>query len=634
MPEENKPVIKPQEQQTEVKTLNVNEIISRLENKRDGAYKFSDQIQIDCIFGMDPERAMSVSGWSCFLGIQSLPEGLVIVTDRGKISGGIEEQTPITYVKEIRLNDKSYVIGRDAWGNPSTYVKSETKTPEPKGEFRETLEKATLLWEAAILGEDELRETIVTLFGEEVLEIVVNLLSQLEKYPEIQANNYWAEKIDLWDIAYKGKTVDGAKKILRGENGGVRLPYGLDDTPMFHRCEEIIEKIINHQALTDQDRFFVDAIKVSKIAIRRSIRSLDTYSINDFSRRYAMANLVENLLCRELVGWDIYEQHRVDFGEFSSTLEESGYEVPNWFQPYKGNEFVWSFALDGTIANAGANYFLDTNSNPEYITHVLDHERGHRLLSIAYNIGRNIRYEAEKGGAKFEYEKYHESFIESLALLIRNGGNVGEAIAENNEQTMSYKNGVDRLLRILLEINERSGDPLLASKLMVDGLKGMSEGSSLSQTDAVRKYYDSQIAEEGAFDALMGDFADNNIILVKWNGNEDEKLEPDISILMDVIQSSMASIQYSDLNEQEKQKYWGGPEKFEEHKERELGHLEKWPISIIGDSPSPLVSRILKKVINSLDASDQLQSMLNFDYEQYAVALRNWLDTGKKKKIR
>jgi hypothetical protein len=634
MPEETKPAIEPQEQQTEIKSLNANEIISRLEDKRDGKYRFSDQVQIDCIFGMDPKRVMSVSGWSCFLKTQSLPKGLVIDTDQGEISGSIVEQIPISYVKEIRVDNKVYTVDRDAWGNPSTYVKSENKSQEPKGEFQETLKKATSLWEAATLGEDELRETIANLFGEEVLIIVVNILSQLEEYPEIQANKYWARKIDLWDIAYKGKTVDDAKKILRGVGGGVRLPYGLDNTPMFHKCEEIIEKIINHQALTDQDRFFIDAIKVSKFAISKSIRSLDTYSINDFSRRYAMANLVENLLCRELVGWDIYEQHHADFDDFSSNLEKSGYKVPEWFQPYEGNEFVWSFALDGTIANAGGKYFLDSISNPEDITHVLDHERCHRLRTIASDLGQNTRWEAEKEGTKFEFEKYDESFTESLALLIRNGGNVEHAIAENNEQTMSYKNGVDRLLRILLAINNHSGDLLLASKLMIDGLKGISGGSSLSQTDAVRAYYDSQIAEEGAFDALMSDFADQDIIRVKWGANEDEKSKPDISILKETIRSSMADIKYDDLNEQEKQKYRGGSEKFEEYKERELGYLEKWPISIIDDSPSPLVRKILNQVVDSPDASIQLQAMLNYDYEQYATALRSWLETGKKKRIR
>jgi hypothetical protein len=634
MIEETKSVVEPQEQQKEINSLNSDEIISRLEDKRDGTYRFGNLVQIDCIFGNDPQREMSVSGWSCFLKAQSLPEGITIITDHGEILGNIEEQIPISYVKEVRINDKAYFAGRDAWGNPSVYVKSETIAQEPKGEFRDILEKAASLWEAATFGEDEVRETITDLFGEDVLKIVTSLLSQLEEYPEIQANKYWAEKVDLWDIAYKGKTADGAKKILRGENGGVRLPYGIDNTPMLHKCEEIIEKIINHQPLTDQDRFFTDAIKVSRVAIRRSIRSLDTYSINDFTRRYAMANLVENLLCRELVGWDIYDQHHADFGQFSSTLEESGYEVPEWFQPYKGDEFVWSFALDGTIANAGGNYFLDSNYNPEAITHILDHERGHRLRTIATDLGQSTIWEAEKEGAKFEYEKYDESFTESLALLIRLNGNVEQAIIKNNEQIISYKNGVDRLLRILLAINNHSGDPLLASKLMINGLNGMSSGTSLSQTDAVRAYYDSQIAEEGAFDALMGDFADKKIIRVKWSGNDDEKSEPDILILKETIRRSMANIQYDDLSEKERQRYWGGPEKFEEHKERELDHLEKWPISIIRDGPSPLVLRIFKQVIDNPDASDQLQSMLNFDYEQYAVALRSWLDTGKKKRIR
>lgn len=617
--------------------IDANEIISRLEERRLDSYVIEDCV-IPCVVGIDPEKELSASGWSCFL--------LPLANNNGDIGISGSDGQPIdlaaltaplsiTEVSKLEFNGKSYRLGRDAWGNPSVYKNKEEENVALNPKFTEALQKSVQLWEAALEGEDSIYRKVQELYGDEAVEIVSGLTAALEENPGIQRNRYWAEAIDLWDLAYKGKTVEGALKLLNGENGGIRKPYGLEKTKEFDKCITIIKKIIAHQPLTEKERYFLDALKMSRIALRKSIREMTTWGINEFSRPYVIANIVENLICREAIGWDVYEVHQQHFQDFSSRLYEDGYEVPSWFTSYSGNEFLWSFALDGTIANAAGHYFIESSTNKENVAHVLDHERGHSLRSETDSIGQSTRFKKEKAeGRQLPYERYDESFTESLALLVRSKGDVAKALEDNSLQSMSYKNGVEQLLLIIQEIQEVSGDQLLGSKLLIDGYKLLADGESWSQTDALRTYYDKQIAQrDGAFDERMDRYADTKIIRVGWRG-ESSSEHPDASHVVEVAKSAIIGTQWEDLTEDEKKGFWKGIEGFEEAKQDEIKWIVKNPLILLDLQPSVLIERAFRAIQSNQETKMQFKQYISVSYREYLQALNDVLKTGERKKFK
>lgn len=632
MPENTDAIVPVDLQKVPPEAVDPTAIIERLEEQTDDVFRLPGGPELQCLRGFDPQKKLNVSGWSCFLlPGQSVADGTVLYGQNDAPINLQELNAPlaINQIKRVTVHDKDYSLGRDAWGNPSIYAEQKREKSDLEPSFREALKKSIRLWEAATTSEEQVRNVVREELGEDVLLNIDTLLHTLEEYPEIQDHQYWAERIDLWDIAYRGQTVREAKKLLRTK--GQRFMTGLEKTPAFQQCERIIEKMVTHRLLSVDERSFIEAIQMNKLAVTQSIRNLGSRRLSDFTHRYAIANIAENLICRNVVGWDIYEKHQDEFVSFAEALKNAGYDVPEWFTPYDGNEFLWSFALDGVIANAGGKYFIDETTSSSSIPHVLDHERVHRAIGCARDLGQDTRFKAEKEGQKFDYERYSESYTDSLALLIKHNGDVGAAIDANAEMGLSYKNGVEQLLLILRDCERESGKPLFGAQLMLDGLKGMSAGQSWSHTDEVRAFYDAHVAKHpGAFDATMDKYQDKNIIRVHWDDAVEQR-DVDLSRVRELIKSTLDEVRWEDLDEEEKREYINNEEFFVKQKAWEEEFNNQWITSIVGLDPSPLRARIFRAVQSDGEAAAQLQAYLNAEYLQYLRALKDLAEGGRKK---
>src|SRR5690606_13432272 len=154
-------------------------------------YNFPDSSEIECVFGIDPLREISASGWTCMLPRQKLSPNLALITSETEVVGEIVQMMPINDVVAVKAGGQRYLIGKDAWGNPSVYLQNNKNNYEDRKPFRTALEKASQIWEAAVSSEEQLRKVIGTMLGDELLTTVVMLLFEIEKYPEMLTNRYW-----------------------------------------------------------------------------------------------------------------------------------------------------------------------------------------------------------------------------------------------------------------------------------------------------------------------------------------------------------------------------------------------------------------------------------------------------------
>lgn len=615
---------------------NPKEILERLTDVRTDQFKFPETKALACVVGMDPQHQLCQSGWTYFL----LPEQNA---DRSMVFETVDQQildlsqcdkpVPIDDIKTVTIGGQKYSLDRDAWGNPCVYLYDDSRS-ELEPQIKESFDKVIQVWESALAGEDVLRASVVSILGGDVMSNIDRILDQLERYPELQDNESWASEIDLWGIAQKGKTVAGALEILRGENGGIKLPYEFDQTSAFRKCEELVTKLVSRQPLTEDDRQFINAAAYANISTSRSIRDFTGLRITDLTRRFAIANIAENFLCREVVGWDIYQSHQQDYRDFIQKMKSQGYEVPDWFSPYKGNEFVWGIALDGSIANAAGKYFVDFYFTQSYATHVLNHERIHNRNTLALELGgRRAWEEEERSGERMPWEHYHESVTETLALLVRNRGDVSAAARENLMSSIMYRSGVDEMLNILNEIETHTSQPLFGSQLLLDGFKQLAEGKTRQLTSMVQDFYDREIAGEvGAFDQRMSRFQDNNMIRVSWDSNS----EPPVfsfDHVQEIANVVIDELKYEDLTEKEKSVYWD--KQVLEHKrdwERDL--VKEYPGDILGLTPSPIRNRIRNVVLQDESARQEMNALIEHKYKKYLAALKTYQQTGKRQKIR
>lgn len=579
-------------------------------------------------FGADPITAK----WALVFEEQELEAfPITIISKDGQIlQYQLGQFVSVDQVAEITVSGQKYTLLPDAWGNPSFYQEAEER-PKLTDAFKKTVEAAYRLWEAAIAGEDEIKALIVEMFDPETLEIVEGLLSSLEEYPEILENQFLFGKIDLWDITRRGKTIQGAVALFKEENVPEYPPYGSEK--VFKRCEELLEKIITHRILEDKDRYFIDALKISRIAERKRLHDYATHAINPFTRPYAMASLLENLLCKEFVGAEVFDMHRTSFDQFTAMMTKAGYEMPSWFSSYQGNEFVWGFGVGSrVVANSAGEFFINSDFGPEETARVLDHERIHAIVyTISSETTTRLANRLIEGDAlNIENDSYDEAFTETLALLIRNKGDIAKAILENQHGNRGYKNGVNQLLLILQRINEHSADPLLGAKLMIDGLKGLARGETLSRTASVKKYYDTQVADAGTFDKEMNPYQDMYILHETTDEREEETKAPPVNELVRVAEEVVSGLSNATLLEAEKEELSRGFSSIQELKTSALNIISTEPSSLLDNGNSIVERRILRAILEDEAAKEQLGQIQRLYYEKYLSDLKRLFDIARK----
>ena len=341
-----------------------------------------------------------------------------------------------------------------------------------------------------------------------------------------------------------------------------------------------------------------------------------------------MASILENLLCKEFVGAEVFDMHRTSFDQFRAMMTKAGYEMPDWFNPYQGNEFVWGFGVASrVVANSAGEFFINEDFGPEETARVLDHERIHAITyGISSEITSRFAHALIEGvPSDIEIELYDEAFTETLALLIRNNGDVVKAILENQDRNIGYKSGVNQLLLILQRINEHSADPLLGAKLMIDCLKGLARGETLSRTASVKKYYDTQVADAGTFDKEMNPYQDMYILHETTGGREEETKAPPVNELVRVAEEVISGLSNATLSEAEKEELRRGFISIQELKTRALNIISTEPSSLLDNGNSIVERRILRAVLEDEAAKEQLSQIQRLYYEKYLSDLRRLL---------
>jgi hypothetical protein len=533
---------------------------------------------------------------------------------------------PITEISRIEIHGTRYILGYDAWLNPELYLEETREVDETYQErYKDGAETAIALWEAAIEGEEQVRERLGEELGAEVARNINSVIEVLEQYPVLQDNYFRVAQVDLWELAGRARDSRGIREILSERNDDSPIPACIrQSAELSGRCEVIMRKIVHHGNLTEAESCFVAALSLSGIAISRSIHG-DGRRINEYTRPYVVANMAERLICREIAGRDIFEGHQQQFAAFCDKLGAQGYEIPEWITPYRGDELLWGFSLSG---HKGDPYtiFIEPDGTSESIGLALNHERLHVLDHQAGSIGYQA---AQSRMLPFEFisssdiprEHYDETYTQAFALLIYCEGNVEQALAANNVSWALYKSGVRRLLMILQAIEVKAGVPLFASRLMMDGLKAVATGTTRSKTDVIRQYYDEQIGETGSFAQQMERYADQNRVL---NAIEDTPEQISECPVATRIIEGHNNVLWDDLADVERERFGQcrDAEGYNVYRAAQIRSLLRRPDLIFELDPSPLVERVRDAVLADDTARREIRRLIASYYQGHVAALR------------
>lgn len=601
------------------------QIATRLVGSTESSYEIAEGIGLNCIHGYDPEREYSTSGWTCFIINQDLPSGIELFTKDGtRIIDNLPTAISTTDIGYIKVQNKILKLSRDAWGNPCSYNLDDQDKRLTLSGFKSTLMQVIQIWESACLDDSKLEEKAKDILEQESYEYIDAILDKLEEYPEIQDLAEWTSNIDLWDIAYEAHSISESIEALASQVNPDFLT-----TNAFYNSLSILEKIRGNQYLSREERIFIDTFNYTTISTVKDLRNPSKLRLNPFTRRFAKARIIENFLCRGLMGWDIFSQHQDNFHGLSQILGEEGYTLPSWFTPYNGTEFLWGISIDDVIAQANGRYFIEPRQTKDFTKTVLTHERVHRLFTIAKERGRRKRYQKDKRGRTFSQEIFDESYTQSLTLLIGTLGDCQVALEQNMRSSTSYKTGTEELLRIINEINIHASNPTKGIKLMIDGLIAISEGETLQPTSKIRDYYNENIAiNPYGFDSRMALFNDKNLMYSDWKAEKRSTAKSKILAL--TIRKALQSFLFTSLSHRTQMKYKFKPDLFE----KDLPNIEKLftlnPFNLLGLHPGPFEDHILMEVKNNPEASLELTSLMQDYYMQYTQSLRELYESGCK----
>lgn len=572
--------------------------------------------------------------WECHIPRQDLS------TDRIKVYGTNGEQintatltTPvsITEIDTIVTENNVQVLRKGDWGNPCLYRKRPENKINLESEFHRKLQVGAQIWEAALEGEERVKQVISELVGEPALQSMLEIITVLEKFPEIQLNKYNVQDLDLRTIAATATNDEEIRsKLLKNSV----FDNNFRQTELFTTCFELVKRIQNHEVLTSELMYFNDAITYSKATMDARADTISSISINEISRPVVLAQLVENLLCRSVVPEDIFRSHQQEFIAVKQMLEKEGYEFPQWFEPYAENQFVWRFSLDRRIANAAGFYFVDATTDGVMAAHVLSHEKIHKIAAHAHDIGLNglIKNRAD---INLPREKYAESFTESLALLLMTGGNIDKAITMC-EQIEVYKAGVLKYLQLLKELATQRQDPFAGIKLMIDGMKQTAAGETFDQSQVVRQAWDEIAVEIGrqTFDEEMSDYQDRELYRALNHEAESIEFKGDFTELREWLIAKIGGVLFEDFNRDELRKAYIYDEKdLQRDKANFVKIMEKNDnalMNILYPDAKGIYKVALSLVQENSEKSAVLATFLQSRYRPYVDQLSKYAETGKK----
>jgi hypothetical protein len=246
------------------------------------------------------------------------------------------------------------------------------------------------------------------------------------------------------------------------------------------------------------------------------------------------------------------------------------------------------------------------------MAHVLDHERIHVLISHA----RQLQY--NKVGIPEEYQGFssEETYVETLSLLIKYRGDVGAILQGGEIDRTYYANACRQLLKILEEINERSGDPLMATKLMVEGLVGIAEGHTRGLFEPIESYYDTNF-EGPRFAERMAAFSDKRKISVIETPAETKDLP------RDNIRRALLSVS---LEEIKAKVSWFDQELYDGR----INLYTNSPLLLLGNLQEE-EKLFLERIISNPQARKEMQEIVDSYYRNYLEMIKIRIEEDSQK---
>jgi len=511
---------------------------------------------------------------------------------------------PLEEGDKLIADGKVYEVKHDPWCNVMLVEEGKKKVANP--ENISILNKVIGLWEAAIASEEELNNFLEENIEEGSLEEMREALEYLKSHPTMQQD---LAKIDPWFLA----NLPNQEAIVAYLSRDLSIPYSFLESEEFQTLVAIVEKIRRGEQFSPEEILFLNALSVSDLATQLSIHDTQTVRITPFNERYALANLAENYLMRSLVPSSVFQQHANHYTSFSRLMTEQKVKMPEWFSPYRGEEFTYGPANGRTIANAGGKYFLDIfGENKESMAHVLDHERIHALISHA----RQLQYNKVGIPEKYQGFSSEETYVETLSLIIKYQGDVKAILQGEEIDKTTYANACRQLLKILEEINERSEDPLMATKLLVEGLVGIAEGYTKGLFEPIKNYYDANF-EGPRFAERMAAFSDERKISVIETPAE----SPNLS--RDNIRRALLSVSLEDIKAKS---WWLDQESY--GKIVEL--YTTYPLLLLGNLQEG-EKLFLERIISNHEAKKEMQEIVDSYYRNYLEMIKRRIEKDSQK---
>lgn len=540
---------------------------------------------------------------------QQIKGEVKIIDKSGQVINLEKASTPVPFqnIQRVIIDGEEYIPSRDAWLNPYLYKRVSESNPI-NVEFSTTVADVASLWETAAANPSKLAKFIQEKLGLDAYNEIANAVAFVKTHPELAKIH---EKIDPWELANLPQ--EARRVFFEGPNSGVTASFM--ETDSFQILQSVIDKIAKNENLTDSDKIFITALQNADLITREGMRgNLARRPITDLNEQYAIANMAEDQMLRQLIPSAAFTTHQATYGDFINTMKKRGLELPDWFTAYKGSEFRYGIKLNGVKANAGGSYFISFQEASEDMAHILDHERVHVLESTARDIGvRTIGYDKFYALPKPEFYS-SEPYTEALALLIQNKGDAKAALAANETTGIFYAPGVKELLKIVQDVNNYSGDPLLGTELMLRGMTDQGLGLVNHNLTRLAEYYDKNLAGGRSFAKRMQPYSSQPVRFEIPMGEGTKELP------IDKFKQAISNLNSDEINWPNN--YWPyDAENFDQAKAWALEH----PLSLLegGLKNGAFDQEFLKAVMSDPEARKQMQALIDNFYIDYAKTLRN-----------
>lgn len=442
---------------------------------------------------------------------QKLPDGFRIIDKDGSPVDLLRATLP-TSVNGLRLIDdkgRTFKLHKDAWGKPCIFS-IDVKAEHRDAALAETLENVISLWDAALRDEAALESQALNVLGPVRYQHVKSVFDLIAQSELIQRKGYELRSLDLPTLVQGEMTRSDLLSFLVSHKG---LGTAFEGSAFIEDVVRAIEQMRTGSDITPEAQITLDVLRLASRATRPLLHNGEDRFVTNENRTYALANVTEDVLCRDACGEEPFSIHQRNIAEFRKRMTDAGFEVPEFFDAFISSDFRYSIAVDRRLANAAGDFFITENFTSADMAHTLTHERVHHMRARARVAGSDeISRRERETGTKIDHSRefIDETFTEALASIIDAQGDIQQAQELNFLSKIAYRSGVAELLDILQEIQLDSQDPLMGAKVLLEGLRQVSMGNLYAQSQVAELYYDRHIAKrEGAFRERMEGFRDN-----------------------------------------------------------------------------------------------------------------------------